>query len=166
MAVLPILLWPDPRLSEVCGQVHEITSAIEKLAEDMLDTMYDAPGRGLAAPQVGVMKRLFVMDSTWKDGRPDPLVIINPVIEETSDARASNAEGCLSIPGITTEISRPARVRLSWTGLTGSRYVQVFDGFAATCVQHETDHLDGLVTFDHLSAAARARAEADYEALA
>lgn len=166
MAVLPILLWPDPRLRVVCAPVPEITSQIERLAEDMLETMYDAPGRGLAAPQVGVMQRLFVMDATWKEGHPDPIVFVNPLIEKTSQDRASNAEGCLSIPGITTEISRPARVKLSWTGLSGARFVQVFDGFAAVCVQHEADHLDGWVTFDYLSPEARARAEAEYEALA
>ncbi len=166
MAILPILLWPDPRLRVACTPVSQITSETERLANDMLETMYDAPGRGLAAPQVGVMQRLFVMDATWKEGKPEPIVFVNPVIEETSSDRTSNSEGCLSIPGVTVEIGRPARVKVSWTGLTGARYVQVFDGFAAVCVQHETDHLDGRVTFDHLSPAARARAEAQYEALA
>lgn len=166
MAVLPILVWPDPRLRVACAPVAMVTPQIERLAEDMLRTMYDASGRGLAAPQVGVMQRLFVMDTTWKEGHPAPTVCINPVIEETSEDRSSNSEGCLSIPGITLEISRPARVKMSWTGLTGTRYVQVFDGFAAVCVQHETDHLDGRVTFDLLDAEARAKAEATYEALA
>jgi peptide deformylase len=165
MTVLPILLWPDPRLAQRAFPVGEITGEIEKLAQDMLDTMYDAPGRGLAAPQVGVMRRMFVMDATWKDGKPDPQVFINPEIRERSVERTSNSEGCLSLPGITTEISRPARVRVVWTGLTGGRYEQVFDGFAATCIQHEVDHLDGIVTLDHLTEAARQRAEAEYEAL-
>ena len=159
MAVLPILLWPDPCLRQVSAPVDEVTQDVERLAEDMLETMYDAPGRGLAAPQVGVAQRLFVMDATWKDGRPDPMIFINPEIGELSEDQASNAEGCLSIPGITAEISRPARVQLAWTGVTGARYVQVFDGFAAACIQHEMDHLDGIVIFDRLSGAARARAD-------
>ena len=165
MSILPILRWPDPRLQVICDPVREINSEIETLAQDLLETMYDAPGRGLAAPQVGVLKRIFVMDATWKDGKPDPQVFINPVIEEVSDARVSSAEGCLSIPGILSEISRPARVQLSWMSLTGGEFRQVFDGFAATCIQHETDHLNGRVVVDRLSAAARAKAEADYEAL-
>lgn len=165
MSILPILRWPDPRLKVACDPVREITPEIERLAEDLLDTMYDAPGRGLSAPQVGVLKRLFVMDATWKEGKPDPQVFLNPVIEEVSEARVSTAEGCLSIPGIMSEISRPARVQLSWMSLTGGEFRQVFDGFAATCIQHETDHLNGIITFDRLSAVARAKAEADYEAL-
>ena len=165
MTILPILLWPDPRLQTACTPVGEITQDIERLAQDMLETMYDAPGRDLAAPQVGEMLRMFVMDATWKDGKPDPLVFINPVIQSKSSERISQAEGCLSIPGIMAEISRPAQVQVAWTGVTGGRYVQVFDGFAAACVQHEMDHLDGIVTFNHLGAEARKRAEADYAAL-
>lgn len=166
MSVLAILRWPDPVLMETCAQIGEITPEIERLAEDMLETMYDAPGRGLAAPQVGQTLRMFVMDATWKDGKHDPMVFVNPVIQEVSEERASSAEGCLSIPGVMAEVSRPERVQVTWSGLNGARYVQVFDGFAAACVQHEIDHLDGIITFDHLSATARAKIEADYKALA
>tara|TARA_R110002110_G_scaffold43934_2_gene135969 strand:+ start:780 stop:1274 length:495 start_codon:yes stop_codon:yes gene_type:complete len=164
MSVLEILRWPDPRLMEICPQIAEITPEIETLAADMLETMYAAPGRGLAGPQVGAMVRMFVMDTGWKEGKPDPLVCINPMLQEVSEERATNAEGCLSIPGVTADISRPAQVQMVWTGLNGGRYVQSFTGFAAACVQHELDHLDGVVTFDHLDAETRARLEAEYAA--
>lgn len=155
MSVLPILLWPDPRLAEVCAPIDAITPEIETLAADMLETMYAAPGRGLAGPQVGAMQRIFVMDAGWKEGKPDPIVCINPMLQEVSEERASNEEGCLSIPGVTAEVSRPAEVQMVWTGLNGGRYVQAFAGFAAICAQHELDHLDGVVTFDHLDQAER-----------
>tara|TARA_R110000787_G_scaffold46226_9_gene112332 strand:- start:1062 stop:1556 length:495 start_codon:yes stop_codon:yes gene_type:complete len=164
MSVLEILRWPDPRLMEICPQIAEITPEIETLAADMLETMYAAPGRGLAGPQVGAMVRMFVMDTGWKEGKPDPLVCINPMLQEVSEERATNAEGCLSIPGVSADISRPARVQMVWTGLNGGRYVQSFTGFAAACVQHELDHLDGVVTFDHLDAETRAGLEAEYAA--
>ena len=165
MTVRPILLWPDTKLQAKCAPVEDITPQIETLTADMLDTMYDAPGRGLAAPQVGALLRVLVMDATWKDGKPDPLVMINPEIRDTSSERASQAEGCLSIPGVMTEISRPKRVQVAWTGLNGGQFIQVFDGFAAACVQHEIDHLDGVITFDHLTPEARQKAEAKYKAL-
>lgn len=164
MSVLEILRWPDPRLMEICPQIAEITPEIETLAADMLETMYAAPGRGLAGPQVGAMLRMFVMDTGWKEGKPDPLVCINPMLQEVSEERATNTEGCLSIPGVSADISRPAQVQMVWTGLNGGRYVQSFTGFAAACVQHELDHLDGVVTFDHLDAETRARLEAEYAA--
>lgn len=165
MSPRPILLWPDPVLKVAAAPVAQITAETERLANEMLAAMYDAQGRGLAAPQLGEMQRLFVMDATWKDGRSDPQVFVNPEIEEVSAHTVSSPEGCLSIPGILTEISRPAKVRVSWTGLSGGRFSQVFDGFAAVCVQHEIDHLNGIVTFDRLSEAARAKALKDYEAL-
>ena len=164
MSVLEILRWPDPRLMEICPQIAEITPEIEALAADMLETMYAAPGRGLAGPQVGAMVRMFVMDTGWKEGKPDPLICINPMLQEVSEERATNAEGCLSIPGVSAEISRPSQVQMVWTGLNGGRYVQSFTGFAAACVQHELDHLDGVVTFDHMDAETRARLEAEYAA--
>ena len=164
MSVLDILRWPDTRLTETCAPVAEITPEIEALAADMLETMYAAPGRGLAAPQVGVLQRIFVMDTGWKEGKPDPLVCINPMLQEVSEDRATQEEGCLSIPGVSAMISRPAQVQMVWTGLNGARYVQSFDGFAAACAQHELDHLDGVVTFDHLDAFARADLLAEYQA--
>lgn len=164
MRVLPILQWPDPRLMEICAPIEAITPDIEALAADMLETMYAAPGRGLAGPQVGAMQRIFVMDAGWKEGKPDPLVCLNPMLQEVSEERATNSEGCLSIPGISADVSRPAQVQMVWTGLNGGRYVQSFTGFAAACVQHELDHLDGVVTLDHLDAQTRAALEAEYAA--
>ncbi|KEJ90989.1 peptide deformylase [Sulfitobacter donghicola] len=162
MSVLPILMWPDPRLKEICAPIEEISPEVEVLAADMLETMYAAEGRGLAGPQVGAMLRIFVMDAGWKEGKPDPLVCINPMFQEIGEERATNTEGCLSIPGVTAEVSRPDQVQMVWTGLNGGRYVQSFSGFAAVCVQHELDHLDGVVTFDHLDADTRAALEAEY----
>lgn len=164
MSVREIVLWPDPRLTETCAPVAEITPEIEILAKDMLETMYAAPGRGLATPQVGVLQRLFVMDVGWKEGKSDPLVCINPMLQEVGEDRASSEEGCLSIPGVLAEVTRPAQVQMVWTGLNGARYVQSFDGFAAACVQHELDHLDGVVTFDHLAAEDREALMAAYAA--
>lgn len=164
MSILPIVQWPDPRLAGICAPVAGITPEIETLAADMLDTMYAAPGRGLAGPQVGAMLRIFVMDVGWKDGKPDPLVCINPMLQEVSEDRAIGSEGCLSIPGVTAEISRPIQVQMVWTGLNGGRFVQSFDGFGAVCAQHELDHLDGVVTFDHLEAQTRADLIAAYSA--
>ncbi len=164
MSVLPIVMWPDPRLADTCAPIDAVTAEIEQLAADMLETMYAAPGRGLAGPQVGAMQRIFVMDAGWKDGKPDPIVCINPMLQEVSEERATNSEGCLSIPGVSADISRPAQVQMVWTGLNGGRYVQSFEGFAAACVQHEIDHLDGIVTFDHLTSDDRVALIAEYEA--
>ena len=121
MSELEILRWPDPRLMETCSEIGEITPEIEALAADMLATMYAASGRGLAAPQVGAMVRMFVMDTGWKEDKPDPLVCINPMLMEVSEERATNAEGCLSIPGVSADISRPAQVQMVWTGAAMSR---------------------------------------------
>ena len=124
-----------------------------------------AEGRkhSIAAPQVGVMLRMFVMDTGWKEGKSDPIVCINPMLQEVSEDRATQTEGCLSIPGVSADVSRPAQVQMVWTGLNGGRYVQSFDGFAAACAQHELDHLDGIVTFDHQDADQRAALIAAYQ---
>ncbi|MGJ8626027.1 MAG: peptide deformylase [Sulfitobacter sp.] len=164
MSILPIVIWPDPRLAETCAPIADITPEIEQLAADMLETMYAAPGRGLAGPQVGVMQRMFVMDAGWKEGKSDPIVCLNPMLQEVGEERATNSEGCLSIPGVSADISRPAQVQMVWTGLNGDRYVQSFEGFAAACVQHELDHLDGIVTFDHLGTDERAALIAQFQA--
>lgn len=164
MSVLDVVLWPDARLTETCVQVEEITQEIRTLAQDMLDTMYAAKGRGLAASQVGSLHRLFVMDIGWKEGKSDPLVCINPMLQEIGEERGVLEEGCLSIPGVLAEVNRPSQVQMVWSSLEGGRYVQSFDGFGAACVQHEIDHLDGIVTFDHLDAETRAALIAQYEA--
>jgi peptide deformylase len=164
MAALSIVTWPDARLRTRCAPIGD-GDDLSGLARDMLDTMYAAPGRGLAGPQVGVMKRVFVMDVTWKDGTPDPWVCINPVITNPSDDMSAMDEGCLSIPGIVTEITRPNNVTLTWTNLSGLRQSADLTGFAARCAQHELDHLDGWVTFDRLSSDRRAYFEAEFNAL-
>lgn len=165
MSILPILKWPDPRLMEICAPVEDVTDEIRALVADMLETMYAAPGRGLAAPQVGVLSRIFVMDIGWKEGKFDPLVCINPMLQEVGEDRMENDEGCLSILGVSATVNRPSQVQMVWTSLEGARYVQSFENFGAACVQHELDHLDGVVTFDHLDAQTRAALETEYEAL-
>jgi peptide deformylase len=152
MAVLPILRWPDARLTTVCAPV---SGDVAGLAGDLLDTMYAAPGRGLAAPQVGVLLRVFVMDAGWRAGAPAPEVCINPEVLWQSAERASGAEGCLSIPGPAPEVVRATAVRLAWTDLAGARQERLLTGFEAICAQHEIDHLDGILMLDRLGAAAR-----------
>ena len=160
-----ILRYPDPVLATPCDPVGEVTDDIRTLAADMLETMYDAPGRGLAAPQGGMSRRLFVMDPGWKEGTPAPLIAINPVITPLGDVVATADEGCLSIPGITTAITRPAQVRLDYTDTEGRALSRDLTGFAATCAQHESDHLDGILTFDRLAPDTRTQAQKDYAAL-
>ncbi len=162
MTLRPILKWPDDRLSAMCTPVEEITDDIRLLAADMLETMYAAPGRGLAAPQVGVLLRLFVMDPTWKEGNPDPMICINPDIVSHSEDTATGPEGCLSIPGVEAQVSRPARVSMVWTDLGGIVHEQDLSGFVALCAQHELDHLDGIVTLDRVDAAQRSEILAAY----
>lgn len=151
MSVRDILIHPDPRLKKRCDPVAVISPEIGKLAEDMLETMYDAPGIGLAAPQVAVMKRLLVMDCV-KDPEtpPRPMVLINPVITWSSEDRSTYEEGCLSIPEQYADVERPAEVRVRWTGLDGRELEEEFKGLWATCVQHEIDHLDGKLFIDYL----------------
>jgi peptide deformylase len=162
MTARPILRWPDPRLSLPCAPVGDVDAEIETLAADMLDTMYAAQGRGLAAPQVGVLKRFFVMDVTWKEAEPTPMVLIDPEIVSTTGEPEAGEEMCLSIPGVVTLVTRPPRIALHWTALDGNRRSAIFEGAAARCAQHEMDHLDGIVTFDRLEPEARRVAETAY----
>ncbi|MCB6177681.1 peptide deformylase [Rhodobacter sp. Har01] len=158
--ILPILRWPDPLLSQPCAPAV-LSDDLRALAADMLETMYAACGRGLAAPQVGRLLRLFVMDTTWKEGTRAPRVLVNPEMVEVLGPRVVGPEGCLSIPGATALVERAQAVRLRWTDLSGDRQEEVLTGFAAICVQHEHDHLDGILTLDRLAPEARARAEAE-----
>ena len=156
MTIRPILLHPDPRLKKVTDPVARITPEIEALAADMLATMYDAPGIGLAAPQVGVLSRIFVMDAQRDpQAEPQPMVMINPEITWESDEQNVYEEGCLSIPDHYAEVTRPAAVRVNWLGLDGKTHEKDFDGLWATCAQHEIDHLDGVLFIDHISAMRR-----------
>lgn len=151
MSLRPILIHPDPRLKKVCAPVPSVTPEIGALAEDMLHTMYDAPGVGLAAPQVGVMHRLFVMDCVKDEtAAPRPMVLINPQITWTSDETSTYEEGCLSIPEEYADVTRPAKVRMTWLGLDGKMQEDEFSGLWATCAQHELDHLNGRLFIDYL----------------
>ncbi|QBF29995.1 peptide deformylase [Thalassococcus sp. S3] len=163
MSVREIVLWPDPGLEMKCAPVSH-GDDVRVLAEDLLETMYAASGRGLAAPQVGVLRRVFVMDVTWKDGVRDPMVFLNPEVLSASDRMSEGDEGCLSIPGITARVRRPDEVCLRWMNLDGSVREDRFDGFAARCVQHEVDHLDGIVTLNRIAPDTRAALEAEYMA--
>ncbi len=149
--IRPILIHPDPRLKKLCDPVTAISSDLGKLAEEMLETMYDAPGIGLAAPQIGVTKRLIVLDCVKAvDEAPRPIAMFNPVITWSSEELSTYEEGCLSIPDQYAEVQRPAEVRVSWLGLDGKTQEEQFTGLWATCVQHEIDHLNGKLFIDYL----------------
>ena len=151
MTIRPILIHPDPRLKTRASPVTEVTDDLRVLAKDMLDTMYDAPGIGLAAPQVGVLSRVLVMDCVKDpDQEPEPMVLINPEVIEASEELASYEEGCLSIPEQYAEVQRPAEVKVRWMDLEGAQREAHFDGLWATCVQHEIDHLNGKLFIDYL----------------
>lgn len=145
----PILIHPDPRLKKICAPVSDLSDELRTLAKDMLETMYDAPGIGLAAPQVGVLERLIVMDCA-KDGDPEPMVMFNPEVLGSSDDLNTYEEGCLSIPEQFAEVTRPKEVRVGWIDENGNPQEKDFDGLWATCVQHEIDHLNGKLFIDYL----------------
>ncbi|OWU86070.1 peptide deformylase [Oceanicola sp. 22II-s10i] len=146
----PILIHPDLRLKKVAEPVADISDELRKLADDMLETMYDAPGIGLAAPQVGINSRLIVMDCV-KEGTPKPYVMFNPRVIARSEEKNVYEEGCLSIPEQYGEVTRPAEVDVQWIDRDGKEHVEAFDKLWATCVQHEIDHLDGKLFIDYLS---------------
>ena len=159
MAVRTILTWPDARLNMAASPVTADDSA-RRLAQDMLDTMYAAYGRGLAATQIGQLSRVFVMDALWKTGDKAPEVFLNPEIIWRSDSITIGPEGCLSIPGTVADVARASEIILRWTTGDGAIAAQKLVGFRAICAQHEIDHLDGILTLDRLSPQDRARAEA------
>ena len=147
----PILIHPDPRLKKVCAPVTDITDELRALADDMLETMYDAPGIGLAAPQVGVLERVIVLDCVKEEGEaPRPLVMFNPEITARSEETNTYEEGCLSIPDQYAEVTRPREVELRWIDRDGKLRSEGFGGLWATCVQHEIDHLNGKLFIDYL----------------
>jgi len=147
----PILIHPDPRLKKVCAPVSDLSDDLRKLADDMLETMYDAPGIGLAAPQIGVMDRLIVLDCVKEDGeQPRPMVMFNPEIVASSDETNVYEEGCLSIPEQYAEVKRPKLVDVRWIDRNGNEQSETFDDLWATCVQHEIDHLNGKLFIDYL----------------
>ncbi|RUT28212.1 peptide deformylase [Arsenicitalea aurantiaca] len=157
MATRPILTLPDPRLRAVADPIAEIDEGVRSLAQDMLDTMYAAPGIGLAGPQIGEMKRIVVMDLA-KDGEdPTPIVMINPEILAFSDDTVVTEEGCLSIPELFYDVERPAAVTVSYRDLEGKDVTLEADDRLAICIQHEIDHLDGVLYIDYLSRLKRDR---------
>lgn len=150
--IRPILIHPDPRLKKVVEPVTDVSDALRKTADDMLETMYDAPGIGLAGPQIGLMSRLIVLDCVKEeDAPPRPLVMFNPKVIAASDEKSVYEEGCLSIPEQYGEVERPAEVTVEWMDRDGNPKSETFDKLWATCVQHEIDHLDGKLFIDYLS---------------
>ena len=157
MAVRDIIKLPDKRLRLVSEPVKRIDDGIRKLVDDMFDTMYKAPGIGLAAIQIGVPKRVVILDLSKKEDDHKPLVFINPEVTWTSEDKSKYEEGCLSIPEYYEEVERPAKVRVRFTDLDGKVHEEDAEGLFATCIQHEIDHLNGVLFIDHISKLKRAR---------
>jgi peptide deformylase len=157
MTIRPLVIIPDPKLRLVSEPVKEITQEIRQLADDMLETMYDAPGVGLAAIQIGVPLRMVTMDVSKSEDERLPMVLINPEITWASEEKRVYEEGCLSIPEYYEEVERPDRVRFRYMNLQGEVIEQEADGLLATCVQHEIDHLNGVLFIDYLSKLKRDR---------
>ena len=155
MAILPIITAPDPILKQVSKPVEAVDDELRALMDDMLETMYAAPGIGLAAIQVGVAKSVLVMDLSDEDEPNAPLYLVNPEIIDTSDEMAVYQEGCLSVPEEYWDVERPARCKVKFLDYDGKEQVLEADGLLATCVQHEMDHLKGILFIDHLSSLKR-----------
>ena len=149
MAKLEILEFPDPRLRTVAKPVEQVDDALRKLIDDMIETMYEASGIGLAATQVNVHQRLLVIDVS--EERDQPLVFINPEITPLTEDLAPYEEGCLSVPGFYEQVERPARVMIKALDRDGNPFEMEADGLLATCIQHEMDHLNGVLFIDHIS---------------
>ena len=157
MAIRPLVILPDAQLRLVSKPVEAVTPEIRTLVDDMLETMYDAPGIGLAAPQIGELKRIVVMDLAKEGETPEPLVMINPEILSYSDDTVTTEEGCLSIPELYYDVERPAEVTVKYTDLDGKEIELEAKDRLAICVQHELDHLDGVLYIDYLSRLKRDR---------
>jgi peptide deformylase len=155
MALLPILTAPDPALKKISQPVKQVDASVRKLMDDMLETMYHAPGIGLAAPQVGVLKRVIVLDLAREGEEPQPLRIANPQIAWVSDDDATYNEGCLSVPEHYADVVRPAACRVKYLDQDNKQQEIAAEGLLATCLQHEIDHLDGVLFIDHLTSLKR-----------
>jgi peptide deformylase len=151
MAIHPIITIPDPVLRKEAQAIERVDDDLRRLMDDMLATMYDAPGVGLAAPQIGISRRLIVMDAARDDEERDPLVMVNPEILDLSDEMRVHEEGCLSIPEVTAEVERPAEIRVAFLDREGKPQEVELEGIWATIVQHEIDHLNGVLFIDYLS---------------
>lgn len=152
MALRDIVQFPDPRLREISKPITQVTDELRELARDMIDVMYDEPGIGLAAPQVGASVRMFVIDTDWgdDDAEKSPSVIINPEISDR-EGRITWEEGCLSVPDYTSNVDRDATITLRGQDLDGNLVEERAEGLRAVCIQHEVDHLDGILFIDHIS---------------
>ncbi len=151
MAVLPVLTAPDPRLKATSKPVAKVDDSVRQLMDDMLETMYVSNGIGLAAPQVGVTKRIIVMDLARQGEPPNPLRIANPEIVWQSEEKVVCEEGCLSVPDQYSEVLRPKAVKIRYLDYQNEIRELETDGYLATCIQHEIDHLNGVLFIDHLS---------------
>ena len=151
MTIKPLIILPDPLLRQVSTPFEQVDADVKRLAEDMLETMYDAPGIGLAAIQIGVPKRMLVLDVAKEGEEKNPQVIINPEILTTSEERSTYEEGCLSIPDYYAEVERPASLKVRYIDIDGKEQIADADGIFATCLQHEMDHLNGVLFIDHIS---------------
>jgi peptide deformylase len=158
MAVRPILTVPDPVLKQRSKAVAEVDDELRALMDDMLETMYAAPGIGLAAIQIGVAKRVIVMDLAKEDEPKAPRYFVNPEILWASEETAPYEEGCLSVPEVYDQVERPARVRIAYLDYKGKRIEEEAEGVFAVCIQHEMDHLEGVLFIDHLSRLKREQA--------
>jgi peptide deformylase len=155
MAKLPIIVAPDPRLKVKCKPVARVDVKVARLMDDLLETMYAAPGIGLAAPQVGIAQRVIVLDVAKDDDPPAPLRMANPELIWVSDEDAVFSEGCLSLPEHYADVTRPARIRVRYLDHENEIRELAAKGTLATCIQHEMDHLDGILFVDHLTALKR-----------
>jgi peptide deformylase len=151
MTIKPLIILPDPLLRQVSKPIERVDDQLRGFADDMLETMYDAPGIGLAAIQVGEPLRMLVIDLAKEDEPKDPHVFFNPEIVASSDSTNIHEEGCLSIPDYYAEVERPAEVTVRYVGLDGEQHEMKADGLMATCLQHEIDHLNGVLFIDHIS---------------
>jgi peptide deformylase len=157
MTIRPLVILPDARLRLPSTPLSGIDAATRRLVEDMFETMYDAPGIGLAAIQIGSPLRIVTLDVSKRDDRQEPLALINPEITWFSEELSEYEEGCLSIPDYFAPVERPAKVRITYHDLDFKRHALEADGILATCIQHEIDHLNGVLFIDHLSRLKRAR---------
>ena len=150
MTIKKILMYPDPRLLKQSVKIDKIDTKIKAIAEDLVDTMYSADGVGLAAPQIGINKRIFVMDCNDGKEKKEYVIVINPEVTSSSEELNTHKEGCLSIPEITEEVVRPEKVKVSYQDLSGNLKTKKLEGLWATCFQHELDHLNGKLFIDYL----------------
>ncbi|NMN68328.1 peptide deformylase [Rhizobium sp. 57MFTsu3.2] len=151
MTIKPLIILPDPLLRQVSKPIERVDADLQRLADDMLETMYDAPGIGLAAIQIGVPRRMLVIDVSREGEEKQPLVFVNPEVVASTDERSVYEEGCLSIPDYYAEVERPATVTVKYLDRDGKEQTVQADGLLATCLQHEIDHLNGVLFIDHIS---------------